>query len=86
MAWGMEQVSFIGMIVAPFTLTPVSDLAFAATQPIHVGVTNGSGVFVSGEQPLWLVASRGILVAHLMEVEGAVTDMTPFHNINCPQV
>ena len=51
-----------------------------------MGVTNGSGVFVAGERPLWLVASRGTLLPHLMEVDGAVTDMTPFHNINCPQV
>lgn len=43
-------------------------------------------MFLSGERPLWLVAARGTLVAHAMDVEGRVSGMTPFHNINCPQV
>lgn len=45
-----------------------------------------SGVFVCGQQPLWLLAVRGTLIAHPMDVEGAVLGFTPFHNINCPRV
>jgi hypothetical protein len=43
-------------------------------------------VFVCGEQPLWLLALRGSLVAHAMDIDGAVHGFTPFHNINCPRV
>jgi hypothetical protein len=43
-------------------------------------------MFVSGERPMWLIATRETLVAHVMDVEGSVHGMTPFHNINCPQV
>ncbi|CAL8463354.1 g2888 [Coccomyxa elongata] len=43
-----------------------------------------SGIFLSGERPLWLFACRGTLIAHAMDVEGRVSGMTPFHNVNCP--
>lgn len=51
-----------------------------------------SGVFVSGQHPHWLVATRGTLLAHPHHLQrqahgntaaGAV-GFTPFHNINCP--
>lgn len=48
-------------------------------------VPSYSGVFISGERPIWLVASRNTLVAHPMTVEGPVAAMTPFHNVNCEQ-
>ncbi|KAL0047613.1 hypothetical protein WJX82_007762 [Trebouxia sp. C0006] len=44
-----------------------------------------SGIFILGAKPLWLLASRGKLVAHPMEVEGAVAGFSPFHNPSCPQ-
>ncbi|DBA84714.1 TPA: hypothetical protein ACH3X1_005967 [Trebouxia sp. C0004] len=44
-----------------------------------------SGIFILGTKPLWLLASRGKLVAHPMEVEGAVAGFSPFHNPSCPQ-
>ena len=43
-------------------------------------------MFVCGEQPLWLLALRGALVAHPMDVDGAVQGFTPFNTINCPRV
>ena len=45
-----------------------------------------SGVFVCGARPMWLAASRGGLAPHPMFVEGPVSAMTPFHNVNCPFV
>lgn len=51
-----------------------------------MGCAHCSGIFLSGERPVWLFASRGTLVAHAMDVEGRVSGMTPFHNINCPLV
>ena len=45
-----------------------------------------SGIFVGGKTPVWLVASRGTLVAHVMDCDGAVAGFTPFHNIGCPHV
>eukprot|EP00798_Chlamydomonas_sp_ICE-L_P015928 gene15928-22062_t len=45
-----------------------------------------SGVFVCGSRPVWLTASRGSLVQHPMHIEGPITAMTPFHNINCPNL
>ena len=45
-----------------------------------------SGVFLCGERPLWLIASRGGLVPHPMASEGAVAALTPFHNQGCQRV
>ena len=45
-----------------------------------------SGMFVCGPHPLWLVASRGALVPHPMDVHGAVAAFTPFNSSDCPQV
>ena len=50
----------------------------------HLGVC--SGIFVSGTQPAWLVASRGTVVLHAMASEGPVVGFTPFHNPNCAHV
>lgn len=44
------------------------------------------GVFVCGTRPMWLVAARGALWPHTMLMDGPVTAMTPFHNVNCPHV
>lgn len=48
-----------------------------------------SGVFVSGQHPHWLVASRGRLLPHphhlpLGGAASGVAGFAPFHNINCP--
>jgi hypothetical protein len=45
-----------------------------------------SGVLVCGPKPLWLVASRGVFVAHPMDVkEGSIDAFCGFDNVNCPQ-
>lgn len=41
------------------------------------------GVFICGARPVWLVAARGTLWRHPMLVDGPISAMTPFHNINC---
>ena len=64
-------------------LTALKQLCQKAADPA-VGVC--SGIFVGGRTPIWLVASRGTLVAHVMDCEGAVAGFTPFHNIGCPYV
>ena len=39
-----------------------------------------------GSYPYWLfMTNRGALRAHPMNIDGAVTCFTPFHNINCPK-
>ena len=45
-----------------------------------------SGFMVCGPKPLWLVATRGGLVAHPMETQrvGAVDAFCGFHNVDCP--
>ena len=41
---------------------------------------------VLAEQVLISLLCRGTLIAHPMEVEGAVAGFSPFHNVNCSQV
>ncbi|KAK9800221.1 hypothetical protein WJX73_000021 [Symbiochloris irregularis] len=41
------------------------------------------GMFVSGLQPVWLIVSRGGLIMHPMDCDGAVVGFSPFHNPNC---
>jgi len=45
-----------------------------------------SGLFVSGESPVWLIAGRGTLYCHPLHVTPglAITGFTPFNNVNCP--
>jgi cleavage and polyadenylation specificity factor subunit 1 len=69
-------VRFDGL-VAP---GPAAGAAAATAQ----GGVAYSGVFVCGARPLWLVASRGGLVAHPMYRDAPVSGMTAFHNVNCP--
>lgn len=45
-----------------------------------------SGIFVGGPRPLWLLAHRGTFIPHPMDVEGPVFGMSPFNNLNCPEV
>ena len=45
-----------------------------------------SGAFIGGETPIWLVASRGTLVSHVMDCDGTVAGFTSFHNVGCPHV
>ena len=45
-----------------------------------------SGVFVCGARPVWLLAARGCLAPHPLEVHGAVSAFTPFNSTDCPQV
>lgn len=45
-----------------------------------------SGAFIGGKTPVWLVASRGTLVAHVMDCDGSVAGFTSFHNVGCPYV
>ena len=71
---------------APLTSSPFTHLLLS---PLTTGEPAGprhSGLFVSGERPLWLFASRGGLVSHPMATEGAVAAMTPFHNHGCQLV
>ena len=43
-------------------------------------------VFICGPYPHWLfMTSRGILRIHPMAIDGVITCMTPFHNVNCPK-
>eukprot|EP00741_Cyanophora_paradoxa_P007659 tig00001164_g7408.t1 len=42
-----------------------------------------SGLFVSGERPLWVFANRGHPVVHPMQ--GPVLGFGAFHNVNCPR-
>ncbi|KAI0216603.1 Cleavage and polyadenylation specificity factor subunit 1 [Lamellibrachia satsuma] len=45
-----------------------------------------SGVFICGPYPHWLfMTARGILRIHPMAIDGMITCMTPFHNVNCPK-
>eukprot|EP00794_Sanderia_malayensis_P018649 gene18649-20530_t len=49
-------------------------------------IASYTGVFVCGPHPYWLfITSRGILNAHPMNIDGAVTCFAPFHNVNCPK-
>lgn len=49
-------------------------------------ISGYSGVFLCGPKPHWMfMTSRGILRIHPMNIDGAVTCFTPFHNVNCPK-
>ncbi|XP_026677670.1 cleavage and polyadenylation specificity factor subunit 1 [Diaphorina citri] len=44
------------------------------------------GVFLCGPHPAWLfLTSRGELRAHPMTIDGPVSTLAPFHNVNCPR-
>lgn len=45
-----------------------------------------SGIFVAGVTPLLLIACQSGIMIHRLLVDGAVTSMTSFSNVNCPQV
>ena len=77
------------------TLHMHCDLYFSSSRPVSVLASAAhpslllvdcSGIFIAGENPLWLIAARGTLLAHPADSKSPVTAMTPFNNINCPQV
>ena len=43
-----------------------------------------SGIFLCGDLPYWLfLTTHGALRAHPMYLDGKVTCLAPFHNVNC---
>ncbi|KAK9839426.1 hypothetical protein WJX81_001424 [Elliptochloris bilobata] len=68
----------------PVLVALLADGSLLAYRAFDAGA-GGIGIFVCGERPLWLLAMRGTLMVHPMDVEGAVLGFTPFHNINCPR-
>ncbi|XP_072014167.1 cleavage and polyadenylation specificity factor subunit 1-like isoform X2 [Amphiura filiformis] len=49
-------------------------------------ISSYSGVFISGPYPYWVfLTNKGVLRAHPMPIDGAVTCFAPFNNVNCPK-
>ena len=76
-------------------LVRFDDVTYADPVTGEPGGARQSGIFVCGERPMWLFASRGGLVPHPMAAAAgaggdgattAVTALTPFHNHGCQLV
>ena len=84
-----------GLMLRRPRLVRFDDVTYADPVTGEPGGARQSGVFVCGERPMWLFASRGGLVPHPMAAAAgaggdgaatAVTALTPFHNQGCQLV